>query len=811
LPAPRGGGLSREDVHSHYCHLRGRRCVRRRPGRGAATITWNNAAGGSYTTASNWSPATVPTSTSDVVFDLPYKDYTVAFPTGSNRTNRSALIDSGGVTFNIGGATRNYTLTGDLSQQDLVVGKNSTATLTLTNGKLTTPSTRIGFLSGSNGTLNVSTGATLDSDTYFIEIGGSGTGRLNVHDGGAVLAADGLLGTTAGSNGLLSVDGSGSTWTGTNSLVVGRDGSGTLAVTQGGAVTTVYGVIGQFAGSTGTAKVSGSGSAWTNSGDLYVGGNSSSAGGTGFLEIGGNNSWPILFPTSAEAGVTVTIGGELKIWASGTVNLNDGGTLDVTSINKLGTFNFNAGTLDIDNFTVGSSGLFGSSYSLGSGRTMVVDNTLTIDAGSTLSLDGGSLDVTSITRNGTLNFNAGTLDIDNFTVGSSGLFGSSYSLGSGRTMVVDNVTTIDAGSSLVINGGNFTTGSLVKNGSFQFLSGSIDLGSTPLTLGAGDTFSIGAGSSFVNTGNLTVDPGSTFLVDGGTFTNTGNLAFNTGSSVTINGGILDVGGNATLGNGTTLTLNGGTINVANILGINPGGTVSGSGTFTGGSVIVNGTLNLTGNSDFQNAVVSVGNALGGGTGQINVAAGTTTDFYSQVYVNGDGISVGAGGEAIYHDYLGGGGTLGGAGTHTALGQVGPGNSPGLLTVEGDFVFEDTATFDIEMNGLARGVNPGYDAMDVGGEAWLDGTLQVTLLDGFTPTLGDSFDVLLAEVLHGTFGTVVLPGVTGVGWQIEYLLNAEGVDTLRLSAQSAVPVPGAVWMLLSALGGLAYARRRQRLH
>ncbi|MCK6371637.1 MAG: VPLPA-CTERM sorting domain-containing protein [Gammaproteobacteria bacterium] len=37
-----------------------------------------------------------------------------------------------------------------------------------------------------------------------------------------------------------------------------------------------------------------------------------------------------------------------------------------------------------------------------------------------------------------------------------------------------------------------------------------------------------------------------------------------------------------------------------------------------------------------------------------------------------------------------------------------------------------------------------------------------------------------------------------------------MDTLRLSVQ-AVPVPAAVWMLLSALGALGYARRRQRLH
>lgn len=976
----------------------------------AATITWSNSAGGNYTTAANWSSATVPASADDVVFSL-NNTYSVLFPTGSNRTNRSARVSGGDVTFNIGGAARNYTLTGTLSQQDLVVGGTTPATLTLTNGKLATPSTRVGSTSGTTGTLNVSTGATLDSDTYFIEVGGSGTGTLNINNGGDVLAADVLLGAISGGNGTLSVTGSGSTLAGTGALTVGRFGSGTLDVSGGATVTTATGQLGSVAGSKGTATITGAGSQWTTTGDLHVGGSANGAGGTGDL-------------STTTAGAKLTVGGLLKVWDQGSVTITyndfevsstgpsipgassarsveitggghlttDGGGLLAYGAGSTGTVTVTgpgsqwnlgglsigssgAGSLAIQNGGVvtSSTGVF--AYHDGSSGTVTVDGTgsqwnvsgdqdigyggtgnlairnggvvtsnsstlgvgaytntsgtatiagagsqwiissslvlglnsagsleisdggvvtntdgylgentrgsgtasiagagsqwtnsgdlyvggsasgiggtgiLDVNSGGlvnvggllkiwslgTVNLNGGTLDVGTLTNSGTFNFTSGTLNLSSLGIGTAGPLSSNYTLGAGRNLNVANATTIDLGSTLTIDGGTFTTGSLVKNGTFQFLSGTMDLGTTPLELGAGDSFNLGAGSTFTNTGALTIDLGATFAINGGTFTagsvalNGGSFRFNSGTLNLTNSGMtfgaggllganvsldatrqVSVSGNAIVSSGSSLSLNGGTLNVGQILGINAGGTVGGQGTFTGGSVVVHGTLNLTGNSVFQNGVVAVGDAaIGGGTGQINIADGTTTNFYGGVYANGDGISVGAGGEAIYHGYLGGSGTLDGAGTHTALGSVGPGNSPGTLTVNGDFVFGDSATFDVELAGPIAGT--GYDVMDVSGEAWLDGTLAVSLLDGFTPAAGQSFDVLFAEVLHGTFGSSVLPDLgPNLRWEIHYLLDAEGVDTLRLSAQN-VPVPGAVWMLISALGALGYARRRQRLH
>ncbi len=358
----------------------------------------------------------------------------------------------------------------------------------------------------------------------------------------------------------------------------------------------------------------------------------------------------------------------------------------------------------------------------------------------------------------------------------------------------------------------------MKNGTFQFLSGSMDLGSTPLTLGAGDTFTLGAGSTFVNTGSLSIDPGSTFVINGGTFSagsvslNGGSFDFTSGQLNLTNsdlvigtGGLLgnnvtldatrqiSVSGNAVVESGATLSLNGGTLAV-DALTIAAGGTLTGQGIFSGTTIAVNGNLNLTGNTDILSGGVVTGDFFtAGGTGLISIADGTTTRFYSAVFVNGEGITVGAGGEAIYYGYVGGSGTLGGAGTHRAAGTVGPGNSPGLLTVENDFVFENTATLMVEINGLPRGPgdnDPGYDAMNIGGDAWLDGTLDVGVLNGFAPSAGNSFDILSAMVVHGTFDATVLPTLgNNLRWEVQYLLNEGGMDTVRLSVET-IPIPDA---------------------
>jgi hypothetical protein len=82
---------------------------------------------------------------------------------------------------------------------------------------------------------------------------------------------------------------------------------------------------------------------------------------------------------------------------------------------------------------------------------------------------------------------------------------------------------------------------------------------------------------------------------------------------------------------------------------------------------------------------------------------------------------------------------------------------------------------------------------------------VDLLYGYVPNGGDSFDILTALTLSGTFDSLLLPSIGALGWKILYLEDEIGsMDVVRLQV---VPVPAAVWLFGSALGLMGVMRRR----
>ena len=146
----------------------------------------------------------------------------------------------------------------------------------------------------------------------------------------------------------------------------------------------------------------------------------------------------------------------------------------------------------------------------------------------------------------------------------------------------------------------------------------------------------------------------------------------------------------------------------------------------------------------------------------------------------------------------------------AAGTVGPGNSAGLLTINGDYTQTLSANLDIELAGLIAGNE--YDVLNVNGTANLDGILNVSLINSFNPLVGDTFDILTADVINGTFSTLNLTLGTGFTWQVDYLIDFIGnTDIVRLTVlTSAVPVPGAVWLFGSGLLGLIGFTRRKHV-
>jgi len=101
-------------------------------------------------------------------------------------------------------------------------------------------------------------------------------------------------------------------------------------------------------------------------------------------------------------------------------------------------------------------------------------------------------------------------------------------------------------------------------------------------------------------------------------------------------------------------------------------------------------------------------------------------------------------------------TVTGSGTITTAllstaGITAPGLAgPGTLSTSGAYTQTAPGTLQIQLGGTVAG--SGYDRLNVGGTATLGGTLVVTTVSGFDPSLGNSFTVLTFAARVGDFAT-----------------------------------------------------------
>src|SRR5262249_39996509 len=107
----------------------------------------------------------------------------------------------------------------------------------------------------------------------------------------------------------------------------------------------------------------------------------------------------------------------------------------------------------------------------------------------------------------------------------------------------------------------------------------------------------------------------------------------------------------------------------------------------------------------------------------------------------------------------GSGLLSGDYTVTSGAAVAPGNSPGLLTIDGDTTFGSGGYLSIELAGQVRGSS--YDALDVSGDVQINGgLLDVSLLNGFVPSASDTFIILRGDHISGRFANATSSIVVG---------------------------------------------------
>ena len=144
------------------------------------------------------------------------------------------------------------------------------------------------------------------------------------------------------------------------------------------------------------------------------------------------------------------------------------------------------------------------------------------------------------------------------------------------------------------------------------------------------------------------------------------------------------------------------------------------------------------------------------------------------------------------------------------GTLSPGNSPGTTHITGNYSQTHDSVYAVEIGGSGTGE---FDVLDVEGTATLSGFLDVSLIDlgsgEFLPSLGDSFDILLAQMISGRFDDYSLPMINeNFSWNVSYLTDEIGsTDVVRLSVKA--PEPTTITLLSIGLIGMGFARCKKR--
>jgi hypothetical protein len=157
------------------------------------------------------------------------------------------------------------------------------------------------------------------------------------------------------------------------------------------------------------------------------------------------------------------------------------------------------------------------------------------------------------------------------------------------------------------------------------------------------------------------------------------------------------------------------------------------------------------------------------------------------------------------------------GSVTNNGAIEPGSSPGRLNITRNLHLGATSRINLEIGGFGQSE---FDAINVGGNTTLGGTLTVRLLDSFVTSMtnGASFTVLTSgESLGGAFANVASGGtLTTADGRGRFTVRYAGENTVRLTDLQIVtnsgpdlriisiePRAGGIRIAWNAVGGKSY--------
>lgn len=320
-----------------------------------------------------------------------------------------------------------------------------------------------------------------------------------------------------------------------------------------------------------------------------------------------------------------------------------------------------------------------------------------------------------------------------------------------------------------INAASDVIGGLGTTTTYQFDGGNLvtdaDIASNFTITDNGGSMEVAAGSTKAMSGVLSDETGASGAfgkVGSGTLILSGTNTYTGGTAV--HGGTLQISSDSNLGASTGgVTLNGGTLaTTADITSSRAVSLGSSNGTVDTASAT---TLTLSG------VIAGTGSLTKTGAGNLTVTGtntytGATTVSAGTLDLDGSLASVVTVASGARIEGTGNGGGL------TASGTVAPGNSPGTLSFAGDVTFTSSNTFITELDGLTYDANGGagtYDRLAVTGatSTFTAGGTIAPILRGISapanndldPVIGDAFRVVTtanASGVSGAFSTVTDP-------------------------------------------------------
>ena len=550
-----------------------------------------------------------------------------------------------------------------------------------------------------------------------LSIGITDEGTLSIANGSVVTYRGSFLGDNSGGIGVVNVDGVGSQWNAQNFVGIGRDGLGVLNITNGGMASSTRSrtILGQNTGGSGFATVDGEGSYWETR-ELEVGSRNGAGNGIGNLAV--SNGGRILSGTSyVRNGSVASIDGQGSEWSA--ISFSGNGDLTVSNqavfratstssrsflggtviVNGNGTQWISRSGIDVEGDLTISDGAYFESY-----RWSILSNRggARIVNGGIVTVDGNGSEWNN--RYESIIGSNGTLNVTN-----RGLVRSEQGANVGHSHYASGLVNVSGVGSEWLVSGELTVGYNQDGSSYASLAqGNLNItnggkvtseqGSIGRRRASGMVRVDGADSEWTNTGSLYVG-----------YFHVGNLEVTNGGSVFSNDGRVGYGAGY-VGRGTVLVdgvgsqwTSTGNLEVHRLSSL----TISNQG-----KVTVGGTLDILSGSfvDLDGGTLSVGT--------LNLSEDGNDFDFSDGTLNAD---------TIIGDLV------------QTAGVLAPGDSPGVTEIQGNYELQSPAVVEIEIGGLLRGIE--YDALDITGTSTLSGTLEITLINGFQGSIGDTFQLI----------------------------------------------------------------------